>query len=47
MKVDVKSKKGLRTVLSVIVDKKNIQSKMDERLKELQSEVSLKGFRPG
>ena len=47
MKVEVKSKKGLRTTLSVIVDKKNIQLKMDERLKELQKEVVLKGFRPG
>ena len=47
MKVEVKSKKGLRTILSVIVDKKNIQAKMDERLKELQKEVALKGFRPG
>jgi len=47
MKVDVKSKKGLRTVLSVIVDKKNIQAKMDERLKELQKDAVLKGFRPG
>ena len=47
MKVEVKSKKGLRTILSVIVDKKNIQIKMDERLKELQKELVLKGFRPG
>ena len=47
MKVQVKSKKGLRTILSVIVEKKNIQIKMDERLKELQKEVALKGFRPG
>ena len=47
MKVEVKSKKGLRTILSVIVDKKNIQTKMDERLKELQKDVALKGFRPG
>ena len=47
MKVEVKSKKGLRTILSVIVDKKNIQTKMNERLKELQKEVALKGFRPG
>ncbi len=47
MKVEVKSKKGLRTILSVIVDKKNIQTQMDERLKELQKEVTLKGFRPG
>ena len=47
MKVEVKSKKGLRTILSVIVDKKNVQTKMNERLKELQKEVALKGFRPG
>ena len=47
MKVEVKSKKGLRTILSVIVDKKNIQLKIKERLKELQKEVTLKGFRPG
>ena len=47
MKVEVKSKKGLRTVLSIIVDKKNVQTKMDEKLKELQKEVALKGFRPG
>ena len=44
MKVEVKSKKGLRTILSVIVDKKKIQTKMDERLKELQKEVTLKSF---
>ncbi|MDC1212189.1 trigger factor [Pelagibacteraceae bacterium] len=47
MKVEIKSKKGLRTVLSVIIDKKNIQNKMDEKLNELQKEVALKGFRPG
>ena len=47
MKVEIKSKKGLKIILSVIVDKKNIQTKMDERLKELQKEVALKGFRPG
>ena len=47
MKVEVKSKKGLRTILSVIVDKKNVQTKMNERLNELQKEVALKGFRPG
>jgi trigger factor len=47
MKIEVKSKKGLRTILSVIVDKKSIQSKMDEKLNELQKEVVLKGFRPG
>ncbi len=47
MKIEVQSKKGLRTVLSVIVDKKIIQNKMDERLNELQKEVTLKGFRTG
>ena len=47
MKVEVKSKKGLRTILSVKVDKKNIQTKIDEKLNELQKEVALKGFRPG
>ena len=47
MKVEVKSKKGLRTVLSIIVDKKSIQTKMNDRLNELQKEVALKGFRPG
>ena len=36
MKIEVQSKKGLRTVLSVVVDKKTIQLKMDERLSELQ-----------
>ena len=47
MKVEVQSKKGLRTILSVIIDKKTIQNKLDERLQELQKEVSLKGFRAG
>jgi len=47
MKVQVQSKKGLRTILSVVIDKKGIQNKMDERLKELQKEVTLKGFRTG
>jgi trigger factor len=47
MKVEIKSKKGLRTILSIEVDKKSIQIKMDEKLSELQREVSLKGFRPG
>jgi trigger factor len=47
MKVEVKSKKGLRTILTVVIDKKRIQVKMDEKLNELQKEVALKGFRPG
>ena len=47
MKIEVQSKKGLRTSLSIIIDKKTIQKKIEERLVELQSEVNLKGFRPG
>ena len=47
MKVNVKSKKGLRTVLSILIDKTIIEKKLEKRLVELQSEVSLKGFRPG
>ena len=47
MKIEVQNKKGLTTVLSIVVDKKIIQKKLDKKLSELQSEVSLKGFRPG
>ena len=47
MKIETQSKKGLRTILSIAIDKKTIQKKIEERLIELQSEVSLKGFRPG
>ena len=47
MKVRVNSKKGLKTILSVLVDKKTIQKKLDEKLNELQHKVDLKGFRPG
>ena len=47
MKVEVQNKKGLTTTLSVIIDKKIIQEKLAKKLSDLQSEVSLKGFRPG
>ncbi len=47
MKVDIQSKKGLRTTLSIVVDKNSIQKKIEERLFELQNTVNLKGFRPG
>ena len=47
MKVEVKSKKGLRIILSITVDKISIQKNMNEKLNELQKEVALKGFRPG
>ena len=47
MKVTVNSKKGLKASLSVLVDKKTIQKKMNDKLIELQNTVHLKGFRPG
>ncbi len=47
MKVEIQSKKGLRTILSIVVDKKTIELKINQRLSELQKEVALKGFRPG
>jgi len=47
MKVRVNSKKGLKASLSILVDKKTIQKKLDEKLIELQGKVQLKGFRPG
>jgi len=47
VKIEIQNKKGLTTVLSIIVDKKTIQKKLDQKLLDLQSEVSLKGFRPG
>ena len=47
MKVEIQNKKGLTTTLSIIIDKKTIQEKLNEKLLELQTEVSLKGFRPG
>ncbi len=47
MKVEIQNKKGLTTILSIIIDKKIIQEELDKKLLRLQSEVSLKGFRPG
>ena len=47
MKVKVTSKKGFKTILSVLVDKKTIQNKLEEKLNELKNKVQLKGFRPG
>ncbi len=47
MKVTVDSKKGLKTDLRVIVDKKTINDQMVGRFEELKKTVNLKGFRPG
>ena len=47
MKVKINSKKNLKASLSITVDKKTIQQKMDNKLIELKDKVQLKGFRPG
>ena len=45
MKVQIQSKKGLQTTLSINVDKVEIKKKLDSRLIELQNQIDLKGFR--
>ena len=47
MKVTVENKKGLNKDLKVFIDKKTMNSYMDEKYEEIKGNVNLKGFRPG
>ena len=47
MKVTVENKKGLNKDVKVFVDKKTIDSYMDQKYDEIKKTVNLKGFRPG
>ncbi len=47
MKVTVENKKGLNKDIKVFVDKKTMNSYMDEKYEEIKGTVNLKGFRPG
>jgi len=47
MKVTVENKKGLNKDLKIFVDKKTMNSYMDEKYEEIKGTVNLKGFRPG
>ena len=47
MKVTIQNKKGLNKDLKVFVDKKTMNSYMDEKYDEIKGTVNLKGFRPG
>ena len=47
MKVTVENKKGLNKDLKVFIDKKTMNSYMDEKYEEIKDKVNLKGFRPG
>ena len=47
MKVTVENKKGLNKDIKVFIDKKTMNSYMDEKYEEIKNSVNLKGFRPG
>ncbi len=47
MKVTVENKKGLNKNLKVFIDKKTMNSYMDQKYEEIKGTVKLKGFRPG
>ena len=47
MKVTIENKKGLNKDLKVFVDKKTMNSYLDEKYEEIKENVNLKGFRPG
>ena len=47
MKVIVENKKGLNKDLKVFVDKKTIETYINEKYEEVKKQVVLKGFRPG
>jgi len=47
MKVTIENKKGLGKDIKVIVDKKTMDSYLEERYEEVRKNYTLKGFRPG
>ena len=47
MKVTVENKKGLNKDIKVFIDKKTMNTHMDEKYEEIKNTVNLKGFRPG
>ena len=47
MKVTIENKKGLNKDLKVFVDKKTINTYIDQKYEEIKGTVNLKGFRPG
>ena len=47
MKVTIENKKGLSKDLKVVVDKKTINSYVEDKYEEIKKNVVLKGFRPG
>ena len=47
MKVTIENKKGLSKDIKVFIDKKTMNSYMEEKYEEIKGTVNLKGFRPG
>ena len=47
MKVTVENIKGLNKEVKVFIDKKTMNTYMDEKYEEIKKTVNLKGFRPG
>jgi len=47
MKVTVENIKGLNKDIKVFIDKKTMNTHMDEKYEEIKKTVNLKGFRPG
>jgi trigger factor len=47
MKVTIENIKGLNKDVKVFIDKKTMNSHMDEKYEEIKGTVNLKGFRPG
>jgi len=47
MKITVENKKGLNKDLKVFIDKKTMNTYMEEKYEEIKNTITLKGFRPG
>ena len=47
MKVTIENKKDLDKNIKVFIDKKTMNTYMDEKYEEIKNKVNLKGFRPG
>ena len=47
MKVTIENIKGLNKDVKVFIDKKTMNTHMDEKYEEIKNTVNLKGFRPG
>jgi trigger factor len=47
MKVTIENIKGLNKDIKVFIDKKTMNTHMDEKYEEIKNTINLKGFRPG